>query len=47
MLKSDILSKEDEARIAREKKQRLDEIKKKYSSGGGRAGSKTGSRAGS
>lgn len=44
MLKSDILSKEDEARIAREKKQKLDEIKKKYS---GRAGSKAGSRAGS
>jgi hypothetical protein len=31
LLKSDILSKEEEARIAKEKKDKLDEIKKKYS----------------
>ena len=43
-MKSDILSKEEEARIAREKKHRMDEIKKKYS---GRSKSKAGSRAGS
>ena len=31
LLKSDILSKEEEARVLKEKKDRMDEIKKKYS----------------
>jgi len=43
LLKSDILSKEEEARIAREKKNKLDEIKKKYS---GRVRGTGSSRAG-
>lgn len=41
------MSKEDEARLAREKKIKLDEIKKKYSGRGKKAGSQVGSRAGS
>jgi hypothetical protein len=45
LLKSDILSKEEEARIAKEKKDKLDEIKKKYS--GRPIRNKSGTRAGS
>lgn len=45
LLKSDILSKEEEARLAREKKIKMDEIKKKYSGKGPPRGPS--SRAGS
>ena len=47
LLKSDILSKEEEAKIAKEKKDKLDEIKKKYSQKAPRNKSQNGSRAGS
>jgi len=46
-LKSDILSKEEEAKIAKDKKDKLDEIKKKYSGRPIRNKSQAGSRAGS